>query len=143
MDHQFFFEDVLDTDTGVLQDIKCSAPRLEFTADGKITQKGRAIHCLNGGVQEEESTTTTPAPAPEPAEASAYMAAEASGSAATTYIPAENDCLMTCDDYSVLLFYTDFVKDNDQGGRTWFWEVFGVTMEPIQTDNADFLDCWG
>ena len=137
MEHQFFFEDVLDTDTGVLQDIKCSAPRLEFTADGKITQKGRAIHCLNGGVEEEESGTTPTPTTP------AFMAAEASGAASTTYIPAENDCLMTCDDYSVLLFYTDFVKDNDQGGRTWFWEVFGVTMEPIQTDNADFLDCWG
>ena len=116
---QTIFADILTVD-GELQDIDCSAPRLEFTADGPVTQNGREIHCLNGGVDEEGS-----------------------GADAITFIPAENDCLMTCDDYSVLLFYTDYDKDSVDGGRAWFWEVFGVTMEPVKMDNADMLDCWG
>ena len=92
---------------GELQDIKCSAPRLEFTASGPASQIGREIHCLNGGVEEEEGS---------------------GGGDPITFIPAENDCLMTCDDYSVLLFYTDY--DTENGGRGWFFEVFGVTMDP-------------
>ncbi len=119
---------------GELQDIDCSAPRLEFTADGPVTQNGREIHCLNGGVQEDDSGTTTTTTI-------VYKAAEASGTTTITYIPAENDCLMTCDDYSVLLFYTDY--DTVNGGRGWFFEVFGVIMDPVAMTSADILDCWG
>ena len=107
---------------GNLQDIDCSAPRLEFTAAGPATQTGRDIHCLYGGVEEEEGS---------------------GGGDPITFIPAENDCLMTCDDYSVLLFYTAYDKDSPTGGRAWFWEVFGVTMDPIKMEDADILDCWG
>ena len=52
-------------------------------------------------------------------------------------------CLMTCDDYSVLLFYTDFDKEAAEGGRGWFFNIFEVTMDPVKMENADVLDCWG
>ena len=104
---------------GKLQDIDCSAARLEFTDADLASQSGRDIHCANGGVSSVDDNGVV-----------------------TTFIPAENDCLMTCDDYSVLQFYTDYDKDVD-GGRAWFFEVFGVTMEPVKMNNADVLDCWG
>ena len=122
-DELFFTDtaDVLAVD-GELQDRDCSAARLEFTADGLASQSGRDIHCLHGGVTEED---------------------DGLGGPITTFIPAENDCLMTCDDYSVLLFYTDYDKKSVDGGRGWFFEVFGVTMDPVKMADADILDCWG
>ena len=114
------FADILDVD-GKLQDIDCSAARLEFTDADLASQSGRDIHCVNGGVTDEDDGL----------------------GAVTTFITAENDCLMTCDDYSVLQFYTDYDKDSVDGGRAWFFEVFGVTMQPVKMDNADLLDCWG
>ena len=108
------------TANSTLHDLDCSAAQLEFTDQGLVSQSGRDIHCLYGGVTQEDNNGTM-----------------------TAYIPAENDCLMTCDDYSVLLFYTDYDKDSVDGGRAWFFEVFGVTMEPVKMENADMLDCWG
>ena len=114
------FADILD-ENEKLQDIDCSAERLEFTdAGGLASQSGRDIHCAFGGVTPEDNAGVV-----------------------TTYIPAENDCLMTCDDYSVLQFYTDYDTESADGGRAWFFEVFGVTMQPVKMDNADVLDCWG
>ena len=112
------------SDENRLQDLECSAARLEFSDGGGLaSQPGRDIQCLNGGVTEEEASE--------------------SGETETVFIPSENDCLMTCDDYPVLLFYTDFDKKASQGGRGWFFEVFGVTMSPVKMTNADILDCWG
>ena len=109
-------------DDDELQDLDCSAARLEFSAEGGLaSQSGRDIHCEHGGVTEED---------------------HGDGSV-TTFIPAENDCLMTCDDFSVLLFYTDFDREAAKGGRGWFFKIYGVTMDPVKMENADVLDCWG
>ena len=109
------------TDNDELQDLDCSAARLEFSAEGGLvshSQTGRDIHCENGGVMEEDHGDR----------------------AVTTFIPSENDCLMTFDDYSVLLFYTDFDREAACGGRKRFFKIYGVTMDPVKIVNAE---CWG
>ena len=131
--HTNLFTDILGPE-GQLQDVECGAPALVFTDAGKPTQGGRDIYCINGGLTEESGTTQSQTEAPTPAPGRLRLA--------TAGIPAENDCLMTCDDYSVLQFYTDYNRDGEVG-RGWFFEIVGFQMDPVRMDNADILDCWG
>jgi len=74
-----------------------------------VDQAGRRFSCVNGGMNAQNN------------------------------IPAENDCLMLCDNYPVLTFFTDF---QGTGSRGWFYEVFD-NAEITGPLNPGMLDCWG
>ena len=54
-------------------------------------------------------------------------------------IPAENGCIMLCDDVPAFSFYTDFA---DRGTRGWFYEIIGNPNSKAKLDPG-MLDCWG
>lgn len=54
-------------------------------------------------------------------------------------IPAENGCIMLCDDVPAFSFYTDFAE---RGKRGWFYEIIGNPNSKAKLDPG-MLDCWG
>jgi len=82
----------------------------------EVDQTGRDIICVNGGINTAEK-----------------------------WIPAENECILRCDSYSIFSFYTDFINADsgaDEDKRGWFYELMdesGSRGELI----PGMLDCWG
>ena len=56
-------------------------------------------------------------------------------------IPSENVCLMICDGYAALSFYTDWKEGAE--GRGWFYALSGTQSEPTPMSDGTVINCWG
>ena len=79
---------------------------------GQPEQIGRRFSCVNGGINAENK------------------------------IPAENDCIMLCDNYPVFSFFTDFKSFGDDPVRSWFYELIDNPESKGELVKG-MLDCWG
>jgi len=82
----------------------------------EVDQTGRDIICVNGGINTDDKL-----------------------------IPAENECILRCDSYSIFSFYTDFLSAGyraDGDKRGWFYELMDESGSRGEL-SPGMLDCWG
>ena len=104
----------VDENTMALIDVICNSPDLELDKD-MYNQEGLEITCVEGGAGQ---VTNPDAPT----------------------VPAQNNCLLRCDYYPVLQFYT-------KGGDGWFYKYMEEDEEQaLDSTDADMIKdiirCW-
>ena len=105
---------IVDENSGILSDILCNSDDLVLDKDS-YGQSGLEIDCVEAGAGQVDVTDPD-----------------------TPTVPAQNNCLLVCDWYPVLQFYT-------KGGDGWFYkymEEYEETALDTPEVIKDVIRCW-